>query len=78
MLLYIIGNEVLANFINTDKMIKVIQIEDHEIKMSCGTEAKFIVFQNISKRKLKQEYKISSGKAKNTTIQATSSTLGVD
>ena len=64
MLLYIIGNEVLANFINTDKMIKVIQIEDHEIKMSCGTEAKFIVFQNISKRKLKKNIKFPLEKQK--------------
>ena len=33
MLLYIIATEVLANFINTDKMIKGIQIGDHEIKI---------------------------------------------
>ena len=33
MLLYIIAIEVLANFINTDKMIKGIQIGDHEIKI---------------------------------------------
>ena len=33
MLLYIIAIEVLANFINTDKMIKVIQKGDHEIKI---------------------------------------------
>ena len=33
MLLYIITIEVLANFINTDKMIKTIQIGDHEIKI---------------------------------------------
>ena len=33
MLLYIISTEVLANFINTDKMIKGMQIGDHEIKM---------------------------------------------
>ena len=33
MLLYIIATEVLANFINTDKMIKEIQIGDHEIKI---------------------------------------------
>ena len=34
MLLYIIVVEVLANFINTDKMIKGIQIADHEIKIA--------------------------------------------
>ena len=33
MLLYIIVIEVLANFINTDKMIKGIKIGDHEIKI---------------------------------------------
>ena len=33
MLLYIILTEVLANFINTDKMINGIQIEDHETKI---------------------------------------------
>ena len=33
MLLYIKAIEVLANFINTDKMIKGIQIGDHEIKI---------------------------------------------
>ena len=33
MLLYIIATEVLANFINTDKRIKEIQIGDHEIKI---------------------------------------------
>ena len=33
MLLYIIAIEVLANFINTYKMIKGIQIGDHEIKI---------------------------------------------
>ena len=33
MLLYIIAIEVLVNFINTDKMIKGIQIADHEIKI---------------------------------------------
>ena len=33
MLLYIIAIEVLANFINTDKMIKGIQIGDHKIKI---------------------------------------------
>ena len=33
MLLYIIAIEVLANFINTDKMIKGTHIEDHEIKI---------------------------------------------
>ena len=33
MLLYIIVIEVLANFINTDKMIKGIQIGHHEIKI---------------------------------------------
>ena len=31
-LLYIIAMEVLTNFINTDKMIKGIQIGNHEIK----------------------------------------------
>ena len=33
MLLYIIVIEVLANFTNTDKMIKEIQIGYHEIKI---------------------------------------------
>ena len=33
MLLYIIATEVLANFINTDKIIERIQIGDHEIKV---------------------------------------------
>ena len=33
MLLYIIAIEVLANFINTDKMIKGIQIGDNEINI---------------------------------------------
>ena len=33
MLLYIIAIQVLSNFINTDKMIKGIQIRDHEIKI---------------------------------------------
>ena len=33
MLLYIIVIEVLVNFINTEKMIKGIQIGDHEIKI---------------------------------------------
>ena len=33
MLLYIIAIEVLTNFINTDKMFKVIQKGDHEIKI---------------------------------------------
>ena len=33
MLLYIIAIEVLANFINTDKMIKEIQIGDPDIKV---------------------------------------------
>ena len=32
-LLYIIAIEVIANFINTDKMIKGTQIEDHVIKI---------------------------------------------
>ena len=31
-LLYIIATEARANFINTDKVIKGIQIGDHEIK----------------------------------------------
>ena len=33
MLLDIIAIEVLANFINTDEMMKGIQIGDHEIEM---------------------------------------------
>ena len=33
MLLYIIAIEILANFINTNKMIKGIQIGNHEIKI---------------------------------------------
>ena len=32
-LFFIIAIEVLANFINTDKMIKGVQIGDHEIKI---------------------------------------------
>ena len=34
MLLYNIAAEVFANFINTDKRIKRIQIGDHEIKIA--------------------------------------------
>ena len=33
MLLYVIAIEVLANLIDTDKMIKGTQIKDHEIKI---------------------------------------------
>ena len=33
MLLYIIAIEVFSNFINTDKMIKGIETEDHEIEI---------------------------------------------
>ena len=33
MMLYIIVIDVLANFINTNKIIKAIQIGDHEIKI---------------------------------------------
>ena len=33
MLIYIIAIEVLANFINTDKMTKGMQIGDHDIKI---------------------------------------------
>ena len=33
MLLYIVATEVLANFINTDQMIKGIQLGDHDIKI---------------------------------------------
>ena len=64
MLLYIVVIQVLANFISTDKMIRGIQIGNHVIKVNCGTEAKLIVFQNISKRKLRKEHAISSGTAK--------------
>ena len=33
MLLYIIADEVLANFINPNERIKAIQLGDHEIKI---------------------------------------------
>ena len=33
MLLYIIATEVLANFINADKMIEGIHLKGHEIKI---------------------------------------------
>ena len=33
MLVYIIATVILANFINTDKMIEGIQIGDHEFKI---------------------------------------------
>ena len=33
MLLYIIGSEVLASFINANKRVKGIQIDDHEIQV---------------------------------------------
>ena len=133
MLLYIIEIEVLASFINTDEMIKGIQIGNLESKIinfaddttiflwdiTCliviwlilnlyknekitssklvqlslrgkkiilnrilisklWSQAKFILFQNIWKNKLKKEYAISSGTAKNTSFQTTSSTIGVD
>ena len=39
-LLYNIADVALANLINTDKMIKVIQIGDHEIKIVHFTDNK--------------------------------------
>ena len=44
MLLYIIGNEVLLNVINTNKMIKGIQIGDHEIKIVNFADNTTIIF----------------------------------
>ena len=48
MLLYNIAAEVLANFINTDKRIKGIQIGDHEIKMANFTDNTTIFFRHIT------------------------------
>ena len=45
-LLYIIVIEVLANFINTDKMVKEIQIGDHEIKIVNFADDATIFFDN--------------------------------
>ena len=48
MLLYIIATEVLANFINTDKMIKRIQIRDHEIKIVNFADNTIIFLRDIT------------------------------
>ena len=48
MLLYIIAIEVLVNFINTDKMIKGIQIGDHEIKIVNFADNTTILLRDIT------------------------------
>ena len=48
MLLYIITIEVLANFINTDKMIKGIQIGNHEIKIENFADDTTIFLRDIT------------------------------
>ena len=48
MLLYNIAAEVLANLINADKMIKGIQIGDHEIKIVNFTENTTIFLRDIT------------------------------
>ena len=48
MLLYIIVFEVLANFLNTDKMIKGIQIGDHYIKIVNFVDDTTIFFGDIT------------------------------
>ena len=48
MLLYNIAAQVLANFINADKRIKVIQIGDHEIKIVNFTVDTTIFLRNIT------------------------------
>ena len=48
MLLCIIAIEVLANFINTEKMIKGMQIGDHEIKILNFAEDTTISLSDIS------------------------------
>ena len=47
-LLYNIAAEVLANLINADKMIKGIQIGDHEIKIVNFTDNTTIFLRDIS------------------------------
>ena len=48
MLLYNIAAEVFANFINTDKRIKRIQIGDHEIKIANFVENTTIFLKGIT------------------------------
>ena len=48
MLLYNIAAEVLANLINADKMIKGIQIGDHEIKIENFTDNTTIFLRDIT------------------------------
>ena len=48
MLLYLIMTEVLVNFINPDKMIKGIQIGDHEIKIVNFADDTFIFLRKIT------------------------------
>ena len=48
MLLYNIAAEVFANFINTDKRIKRIQIGDHEIKIANFAENTAIFLKGIT------------------------------
>ena len=48
MLLHNIVAEVLANFINADKRIKGIQIEDHEIKIVNFTDNTTIFLRDIT------------------------------
>ena len=48
MLLYIIATDLLANFINTDKMIKGMQREDHEIKITNFADSTTIFLRDIT------------------------------
>ena len=48
MLLYNIGAEVLANFINADQRIKGIQTADHEIKIVNFADNTIIFLKDIS------------------------------
>ena len=48
MLLYIIATDLLANFINTDKMIKGMQREDHEIKIINFADSTTIFLRDIT------------------------------
>ena len=48
MLFHIIPTEVLVNFINTDKMIKGIQIGDHKIKIVNFADNTTIFFRDIN------------------------------
>ena len=48
MLLYIIAAEVLARFINVNKRIKGIQLEDHEIKIVIFAEDTTVFLRKIT------------------------------